>query len=91
MEFKLNKEQSLWYSEKDGKNIAYAEIKKQTDGSYIITRIYVDPELRGQGIASKIMASFTLFAIDNKLKFAATCSYAEAWMLKHPENSSVYL
>ncbi|HZJ75813.1 MAG TPA: GNAT family N-acetyltransferase, partial [Clostridia bacterium] len=53
-----------------------------------IDRTYVNPKLRGQGVAEKIMEQAVKYLRSNKLKATASCSYANAWLKKHKEELS---
>ena len=55
------------------------------DGVSTIDHTFVDPSLRGEGIAGKLvkLAADKILAEDNMI--AATCSYAVAWFKRHPE------
>ena len=59
------------------------------DGVSTIDHTFVDPSLRGGGIASKLvkLAADKILAEGNKI--AATCSYAVAWFKRHPEYHTV--
>lgn len=54
----------------------------------IINHTYVNPAMRGQGIAGKMMEAVTEFFKEQKLKVSATCSYADAWLKNHAETLS---
>ncbi|MDE6648353.1 MAG: N-acetyltransferase [Muribaculaceae bacterium] len=55
------------------------------DGVSTIDHTFVDPSLRGEGIAGKLvkLAADKITAEGNQI--AATCSYAVAWFKRHPE------
>lgn len=55
------------------------------DGVSTIDHTFVDPFLRGEGVAGKLvkLAADKILADGNKI--AATCSYAVAWFKRHPE------
>ena len=55
------------------------------DGVSTIDHTFVDPSLRGEGIAGKLvkLAADKILAEGNKR--AATCSDAVAWFKRHPE------
>lgn len=55
------------------------------NGVSTIDHTFVDPSLRGEGIAGKLvkLAADKILAEGNKI--AATCSYAVAWFKRHPE------
>lgn len=57
------------------------------NGVAIIDHTFVDPSLRGQGVAGKLvkLAADKIIADGNKI--GATCSYALAWLQRHPEYS----
>lgn len=55
------------------------------DKTVNITHTFVDPSLRGQGIADKLMTEVFKYLSENNLKVVCTCSYAASWLEKHPE------
>lgn len=70
----------------DGSGKVVAEVTFPTvDGVSTIDHTFVDPSLRGEGIAGKLvqLAVDKILAEGNKI--AATCSYAVAWFKRHPE------
>lgn len=81
MEFKIENERIY---AGDGKVLA--EITFPTkDGVATIDHTFVDNSLRGQGIAGQLvrLAADKILADGNRI--AATCSYAAAWLQRHPE------
>ncbi len=50
-----------------------------------INHTFVDPSLRGQGVASKMMHETMKFLQSKDLKVVATCPYAVVWLKKHRE------
>jgi len=50
-----------------------------------IDHTYVDPSLRGQGIASKLMYETCAYIKKQGLKVVATCPYAVVWFKRHHE------
>ncbi|MEA4915795.1 MAG: GNAT family N-acetyltransferase [Christensenella sp.] len=53
------------------------------DGVVDIDHTYVNPVLRGQGIAGKLMEALAGELRVKGLKATATCSYAEVWLEKN--------
>jgi uncharacterized protein len=53
--------------------------------NFVITHVGVYPELRGQGIAGKIVEVGLEYAKENSLRVVPMCSYAAAYIRKHPE------
>lgn len=72
----------------DGKE---AYLKYIFTGPNVINMIktYVPPELRGKGIAGKVVHEGLLFAQKNNFKIIPTCSYVETYIDRHPEFSSL--
>lgn len=58
------------------------------DGDVDINHTYVNPALRGQGAAGKMMEVVAEYLRKNGLKATATCSYANSWLKKHSESYS---
>ena len=51
-----------------------------------INHTYVDPSLRGQGVAGELMEAVALQLRQDGLKAVASCSYANAWLNKHRDS-----
>ena len=51
----------------------------------VILHVEADPALRGTGAAGRFMQSLAEHARAEKLKLAPRCSYAVAWLKRHPE------
>ncbi|MBF0713698.1 N-acetyltransferase [Gemella sp. GH3] len=84
MEFRLNSTgEKLYFG--DNENIAniYLLFPKKSDKVQVITKIYVDEQYRGQGIAGKLMATVVEYANKNNIKLEATCPYAISWFEKN--------
>ncbi|MEP7062080.1 MAG: GNAT family N-acetyltransferase [Betaproteobacteria bacterium] len=45
----------------------------------------VPPSLGGRGIGGKLVEAAVAHARANKLRIIASCSYAHAWMQRHPQ------
>ena len=56
-----------------------------TDGKLDIRHTIVPPEIGGRGIAGALVKAAYDFALQNKLRCVATCSYAVKWLEQHPE------
>lgn len=59
------------------------------DGVADINHTYVDRSLRGQGIASQLIAAAIEQIHLHGLKARATCSYAIKWFEEHPEHADL--
>lgn len=51
----------------------------------IINHTGVNPILRGQGLAEKLVLKAVEYARDNQLKILPFCSYVSVYIGKHPE------
>ena len=57
----------------------------QDGKNFVITHVGVDPSLRGQGVAGKIVEIGLKYAKENSLRVIPMCSYAAAYIRRHPE------
>ncbi len=55
----------------------------------VILHVEADPALRGTGAAGKFMQALAEHARAEGLKLAPRCSYAVAWLKRHPEFDDV--
>ena len=56
------------------------------NGEINIDHTYVNPVLRGKGMAGEMMEVVAKYLKENGLKSSATCSYANTWLRKHRES-----
>jgi uncharacterized protein len=64
--------------------IVFANYRRQP-GRLVITHVETPPALRGIGYASRIMRGVAEEARAGRVKVLPLCSYARAWMQRHPE------
>ncbi len=83
MEF-LHDEDSIYMTDKSGNRIAEVTFPI-SDGVANIIHTYVDPSLRGQGVASQMMTAAVDQIRSAGLKARPTCAYAVKWVAEHPE------
>jgi predicted GNAT family acetyltransferase len=57
----------------------------QDDKNFVITHVGVYPELRGQGLAGKIVDASLEYAKQNSLRVVPMCSYAASYIRKNPQ------
>lgn len=57
----------------------------QDGKNFVITHVGVYPEFRGQGVAGKIVQAGLEYARENALRVIPMCSYAAAYIRRHPE------
>ena len=64
--------------------LVFADYRQNGD-RYVLTHVEADPALRGTGAAGRLMQAIVDFARANNFKLMPRCSYATAWMKRHPE------
>lgn len=57
----------------------------QDDKNFVITHVGVYPELRGQGVAGKIVEAALQHAKQKSLRVVPMCSYAAAYIRRNPQ------
>lgn len=88
MDFKVEKGR-IWLPGPDGQLLAEVLFPDDPDGVPNITHTFVDPSLRGQGVAGKLMQAAVAELRRQRHKTRLTCSYAVVWFPKHPEYNDV--
>ena len=68
-----------------GKLVAEITFPETAPGVYTMDHTFVDPSLRGQGMADQLVRAALAQIRENGGAPAATCSYAAAWLDKHPQ------
>jgi len=83
LEVLRNEDERRFESWVDGK---LAKLDYIQDGNnFVITHVGVHPEQRGQGIAGRIVQVSLDYAKDKGLRVVPMCSYAAAYIRRHPE------
>jgi uncharacterized protein len=59
------------------------------DGQMIMTHTYTPPELRGRGIAEKLVRAALDYARSEKLRVVPACSYVDIFIQRHAEYQSL--
>ena len=57
----------------------------QDGKNFVITHVGVHPQLRGQGVAGKIVEAGLQYAKQNSLRVIPMCSYAAAYIRRNPQ------
>lgn len=63
----------------------------QSNGIMNILHTYVPYELRGRGIAAKIVKAALEYAALKKLKIIPSCSYVDVYFQRHPEHKNLLM
>jgi len=72
-----------------GKVLAEVTFPTREDGVAEIDHTFVDPSLRGQGIADQLLNEAVKALRQEGKKARLVCSYAVTWFEKHPEHSDL--
>ncbi|KRN20861.1 hypothetical protein IV79_GL000083 [Pediococcus claussenii] len=84
----------------DGKRIYFNDAQNRLAGevSYfalpeynalVCERVFVAPELRGQGVAEKLMLAFINYVKEQQQQIYPLCPYAKRFFAKYPEYNSL--
>ena len=78
-----DKQGSRFLLDVDGQEVyaLYAEDKETID----LYSTYTPPQLRGQGLAEKVVLAAFKYAKEKNLKVIPTCWYVRSFLEKHPE------
>ena len=82
-EIRHQPEQKLFETEVDGRT-AFVQYRL-LNGSLDIIHTIVPRPIEGQGIAAALVKAAYDYAMAKGLKPKATCTYAIAWLKRHPE------
>ena len=82
-----NEPERRFEAELDG-HISVADYERR-ENTMVLTRTYVPPELRGRGIAEKVVRAALEHARQENLKVVPACSYVAAFFERNPEYSSL--
>lgn len=71
---------------KEDKVLARLRYEALDDKHWNVSSTWVDPSLRGQGVASTLMEKVAAKAAEADVRLVGTCSYAEAWLKRKGQN-----
>jgi predicted GNAT family acetyltransferase len=78
-----NQQQSRFELTEQGMT-AFATYRRFPD-RLVIPHVEAPPALRGKGTANRLMEGVAAIANANGLKLVPLCSYAAAWLRRHPQ------
>jgi predicted GNAT family acetyltransferase len=81
----IYEQHKIYVQDENGKIIVNATFPLIKDGVVVIDHTYVDPSLRGQGVASELMHHVYKHIKSLGFQAVATCPYAVVWFKKHQE------
>ena len=59
------------------------------EGKLVIPHVEAPPELRGTGVAGRLMEGVVAAARAKGEKIVPLCPYADSWMSRHPEHADL--
>jgi predicted GNAT family acetyltransferase len=77
----------IWSVNNKGELLAEATYVPSGNSEININHTYVNPTLRGQGVAGELMCAVAEYLRAHQLKATATCSYACHWLDKNKETN----
>ncbi|MBK5246817.1 MAG: N-acetyltransferase [Peptostreptococcaceae bacterium] len=81
----IYKEGRIYSENEKGELMAEATYVTMPNGEISIDHTYVNPSLRGQGVANKMMVAVAEYLRQCDTKAVASCSYAISWFKKNEE------
>ena len=73
----------IYGTDEEGELMCETTFIRKENGEMDIDHTYVNPVLRGQGVAAKMMVVVADHFRKERLKTTATCSYANIWLKRH--------
>lgn len=75
----------IYSTDDKGEVMAEATFVYLENGNVDIDHTYVNPVLRGQGVAGQLMEAVAQYLKEKGVKATATCFYANDWLTKHAD------
>jgi predicted GNAT family acetyltransferase len=79
-----------FHIDRDGRRIAEQAYDRLDPHRVVIVHTEVDPSLRGQGVARRLLETFVAWARSTGTRVKATCEYAKAQFEKDASLRDVY-
>ncbi len=81
----------FYITDKNGEKIAHITYQIESDEVIIANSTFVDPSLRGQGVAKLLLDRLANHARENNLKIRPLCSYVVKAFERYDEYSDIKL
>lgn len=85
----IYEEERIWPKGEHGKMLAHIDFPKIGENTVNIAHTVVSEDLRGLGIADRLVRKAAGYFREKGIKAELSCSYAIAWFEKHPEEGDV--
>lgn len=87
----ITRKDRIFAKDKAGTLLAEITFPKRDKTRTDINHVYVDPSLRGQGIASHLMELAYHYLKERRRLIVAKCPYAIDWFKKYPETQDIVI
>lgn len=84
VQFYLEGNRGKFFIEENNEQVAEMEIGLR-DGNITVYHTEVSDQLKGKGVAGKLLETMVAYARKNNLKVIALCPYVYAQFLRHPD------
>ena len=81
----ITQKNRIYAQDPSGRLLAEITFPNCSDGVVCLDHTFVDPSLRGQGVADRLMRAAVDWIQAQGWKAVATCSYAQGWLETHPD------
>ncbi|MGI6038731.1 MAG: N-acetyltransferase [Clostridiales bacterium] len=85
----IHESDRIYLQDGEGKMIAEITFPQISDTVVELDGTFVDPSLRGQGVADALVREAISDIKAKGLKAKATCPYVIGWFEKHPEHADI--
>lgn len=89
-EHELVREGNGYVFRQNGEIAAEVTFRPMNESTLILDHTYVDPSLRGQGVAEKLVRRVVDLAREEGKRIIPACSYADALFRRHKEFEDVW-
>ena len=79
----------IWAENEEGRLVAEITFPEVRPGVADLDHTFVDPSLRGQGAAAKLVEAAAAQLRRRGMKAVLTCSYTKKWFSDHPEQGDL--
>ena len=79
----------IWMENEEGRLVAEITFPETRPGVADLDHTFVDPSLRGQGAAARLVEAAAAQLRRRGMKAVLTCSYAKKWFGDHPEQGDL--
>lgn len=85
----IHEKNRIYVKNEEGKMIVEATFPFVDENVINVDHTFVDPSLRGQGVASTLMTEVYNHAKEHNYTVVNSCPYAVAWFKRNPDKSDV--